>query len=99
VSISDADIAFARELFSPLGGVSHRKMFGGICLYLDGDIFALVSSDGQIYLKAQGAVAASMANDGSAQFHRMPYWTLPDDALDDPEVAIAYAKRTMASLT
>jgi len=98
VSVSDADIAFALELFAPLGGLTHRKMFGGICIYRDGDIFSLVSSDGQIYLKAQGHVAATLADDGSAQFHNMPYWSLPDHALDDPDAASELARRTMTSL-
>ena len=98
MSISDADIAFARELFAPLGDVSSRKMFGGICLYLGGDIFALVSKDGKIHLKAQGDMADEMAANGTGRFHNMPYWGIPDAALDDPEVACDLAKRTMASL-
>lgn len=98
MSISDADIAFAKELFAPLGDVSSRKMFGGICLYLEGEIFALVSKDGQIYLKTQGDMADELAADGTGRFHNMPYWGIPDAALDDPEVACQLAKRTIASL-
>lgn len=98
MSVSDADIAFALELFAPLGGLTHRKMFGGICIYRDSAIFALVSSDGQIYLKAQGDAATSLKYAGSAQFHNMPYWSLPDDRLDDPEAASDLARLTMASL-
>ena len=96
MSVSDADIAFARELFAPLGDVSHRKMFGGICLYLSGDIFALVSSDGQIYLKSGKPPHADLGE--SEQFHNMPYWSLPDALLDDPDAASALARETMASL-
>lgn len=98
MSVSDADIAFALEIFAPLGGLTHRKMFGGICIYRDGAIFSLVSSDGRIYLKAQGDAAADLKDDGSAQFHNMPYWSLPDSALDDPDSACDVARRTMASL-
>lgn len=98
MSVSDADIAFALELFAPLGGLTHRKMFGGICIYRDGDIFALVSSDGQIYLKAQGTAAANLRDNASTRFHNMPYWSLPDDALDDPDTACDYARKTIASL-
>ena len=98
MSISDADIAFARELFAALGDVTSRKMFGGICLYLGGDIFALVSKDGKIHLKAQGDMADELKADGTGRFHNMPYWGIPDAALDDPEVACDLARRTMASL-
>ena len=96
MSVSDADIAFAKELFAPMGDVTHRKMFGGICLYHAGDIFALVSSDGQIYLKSGKPPHEALAD--SARFHNMPYWSLPDACLDDPEDACALARETMASL-
>ncbi|MEJ6398643.1 TfoX/Sxy family protein [Yoonia sp. 208BN28-4] len=98
MSITDADIAFAKELFAPLGALTHRKMFGGICLYHAGDIFALCSSDGQIYLKAQPPMSDQLRDDGSTQFHNMPYWSLPDHALDDPEVATDLARQTMQTL-
>jgi len=98
VSVSDADIAFALELFAPLGGLSQRKMFGGLSLYHDGAIFCIVSSDGQIFLKAQGDAAAALLDNGSSQFHNMPYWSLPDDLLDDPEAASDRARVCIASL-
>ena len=98
MSVSDADIAFATDLLSPLGALSTRKMFGGLGIYRDGQIFALLSSAGQLYLKAQGEVANAMQAQGSTQFHNMPYWSLPDAALDDPEVAVDWARRSIASL-
>lgn len=98
MALADADIAFAKDLFSELGNVTTRKMFGGMCLYLDGDVFVLMSSDGQLYLKAQGDTAAQLADDGAAQFHNMPYWSIPDAALDDPGEACTLAMRTFASL-
>ena len=42
MSIAEADIAFAKELFSGLGDVTSRKMMGGLCLYHDGTIFAII---------------------------------------------------------
>ncbi len=96
MSVSDADIAFAMELFGPLGDLANRKMFGGLGLYLDGAIFALLSSDGQIYLKATAPRPSELSD--SAQFHNMPYWSLPDACLDDPEVACDLARTTIASL-
>lgn len=98
MSVSDADIAFALDLFRGLGDVTHRKMFGGLGLYRDGAIFAVVSSEGRIYLKAQGEMAAELQSDGAEQFHNMPYWSLSEHALDDPESAVELAQRTIASL-
>lgn len=97
-SISDADIAFAIDLFSDLGPITYRKMFGGICLYYDGTVFSLVSSEGTIYLKTKGSLANALANDGGTQFHNMPYWSLPDAALEDPSTAGDLARRALSAL-
>lgn len=93
MSVSDADIAFACDLFADLGALSQRKMFGGLSLYHAGTIFAIVSSDGRIYVKTNDQAAQDLANDGSEQFHNMPYWSLLDTALEDPKLACDRARR------
>ncbi len=98
MSIADSDIAFAREVFSALPDLSHRKMFGGICLYSEDTVFALASSDGRLYLKATGDLADRLAADGAEQFHSMPYWSLPEDMLDDPDAACDLARETLRHL-
>jgi len=99
MAIANADIAFASDLFSDLGNISTRKMFGGICLYLEGEVFALMTGDAQLFLKAKGDVATQLADEGASRFHNMPYWSLPQAALDDPPEACTLARRTIASLT
>ena len=98
MSIADSDIAFARALFEGLPGLSHRKMFGGICLYSDDTVFALASSDGRLYLKAKGKLAERLRDNGAEQFHNMPYWSLPEDLLDDPDAACDLARDTLQML-
>ncbi|MEM9972082.1 MAG: TfoX/Sxy family protein [Pseudomonadota bacterium] len=98
MSISDSDIAFARELFADLPALTHRKMFGGICLYSDDTVFALASSDGRLYLKATGPLADRLRRDGAEQFHSMPYWSLPEDVLDEPDRACNLAQETLVML-
>ena len=99
MSVSDADIAFATDLLSPLGGLSTRKMFGGLGIYHDGAIFALLSSAGQLFIKTDTALAAELAAEGSTQFHNMPYWSMPEAALDDPEVALNWAQRSLTAVS
>lgn len=107
MSISDADIAFARELFEGVGAITTRKMMGGLCLYADGTIFAIVHSDGKIYLKAKGEMIARLEAMGSTRWTYardgkkevgMPYWTLPDSALDDADLALDLARATLVEL-
>jgi DNA transformation protein and related proteins len=105
MAVSAATRAFVLELFEDLGGVTARAMMGGLAVYRDGRIFALVASDERIYLKAAGAFAEALAAEGAEQFTyrrgsgtaRMSYWTLPDPALDDPEAACVWARRALAA--
>ncbi len=104
MSVSDADVAHVLELFAPLGDVTGRKMMGGLAIYCAGDIFAMLSRQGQLYLKARGDLAAEMAAGGAVQFgadhgREMPYWTMPDAALEDPDLAGDWARRALAALT
>jgi DNA transformation protein len=108
VSVSAEDIAHAVELFGGLGDITTRKMMGGLCLYHDGTIFALLMSDGQLYLKGGGAFRDVLEEAGCIRWqyqHKdrdkptfMPYWTMPDAALDDPDVAADWARRALAHL-
>lgn len=97
MSVSDADIAFAMDLFRDLGNLSKRKMFGGLGIYFDGAIFALVDGDGRLFLKATNDIASELQDMGADQFHNMPYWSVPDEMLDDPEAACQTARRSIMS--
>ena len=106
MAVSAATRAFVLELFEDLGGVSARAMMGGLSLYRDGQIFAIVTGEERIYLKAKGSLAEALAAEGAEQFAytrkdgvtaRMGYWSLPDAAVDDPEAACAWARRVLAA--
>lgn len=95
MSLSDSDIAFATELFAPLGAITSRRMMGGLCLYAEGAIFAILDREGQVYIRAEGPLARDLAEAGARQFGNMRYWSLPDDALDDPDLACDWARRAL----
>jgi DNA transformation protein and related proteins len=79
------------ELFDTVGGVSFRKMFGGIGIFRQGIMFALVADD-TLYLKADEVSAIDFKAEGSGPFiydgktkpHVMPYWRLPERLYDEP---------------
>ncbi len=108
MSVSAEEIEHALELFHDLGDLSTRKMMGGLCIYHEGTIFALLMSDGQLYLKGAGAFQDVLEAEGLTRWEYtrkgkdkptyMPYWTMPEAALDDPEEAVAWARRALAHL-
>ena len=107
MSVSDADIAFALELFEGLGPITTRKMMGGLCLYRDGTIFSILHSDGSIWLKGAGSFADRVTREGWERWSytregqkttAMPYWRLPYAALDDPSLACMLATDALNDL-
>ena len=108
MAVSDEQIAFVHDLFRALPGVSTRKMFGGLGIYSEGTIFAVIGPEDRLLLKARHALADDLAAEGCEQWSydgklgkpsRMPYWTFPDAALDDPDEACAWARRSLADAT
>jgi DNA transformation protein len=95
---------YLEDLFQPLGGVSMRRMFGGIGIWRDGLMFALVADD-VLYLKSDARTDAWFEAEGCEPFRYasasgrvavMSYRRAPDRILDDPEafreVALAAAE-------
>ncbi len=87
------DNAAIEEMFEGLGPVSIRRMFGGKGIYHQGLIIAIDFRDG-ILLKADETSAPAFKAAGATQWAYegkkgrpvlMPYWSIPDAALDDPD--------------
>lgn len=81
-----------RDVFAGLGHVTIRSMFGGKGIYHQGRIIGL-EVDGDVLLKADKESAPDFARAGSSQWiydgkkrpMAMPYWSIPDTAIDDRE--------------
>ena len=105
MSVSEADLAFARELFGSLGRITHRRMMGGAVFYCDGVLFALSDGEGGLYLRTKGALADRLRAEGAQDWQwvrpkdgrvlTMGYVSLPEAALDDPERACEWAAEAL----
>lgn len=93
------------ELFAAFGPVVVRRLFGGVGVYADGAMFALVH-DGVIYLKSdeQNAPAfereqlppfAYETKDGKRSV--MSYRRMPERLYDDPEELAVWARDALAA--
>lgn len=101
MAISDKDIEYVNDLFSKLPAVTTRKMIGGLSIYSEGQIFAIWMGTGELegtlmikatgalaaFLEAESAIPFTYTNKKSDKVVSMPYWSLPNPALDNPEGA------------
>ena len=93
------------DLLAPLDGVTIRRMFGGRGVFKDGLMFALLSSRGTFYLKADAETAPAFAAEGSEQWTPemkgrampMPYWRAPERLFDEPEEFADWARGAYAA--
>lgn len=83
---------FLAELFEPVGGVSFRKMFGGLGVFRDSLMFALVARD-VLYFKADDTTRGRFEAEGSGPFiygakdgpRSTSYWRAPERLFDEPD--------------
>ena len=104
MSVGEDEIEFVKDLFSGIGNITTRKMMGGLSIYAEGQIFAVMRNDGQLYIKAADNLAKRLEAAGGVLFTydkkdgkqgHMNYWTLPEAALDDPDAACDWAKASL----
>ena len=109
MSETAAALAFAVDLFSGMGRVEARRMFGAAGLYAGGVMFGLID-DEVIYLKVDESLRADLVAAGARSWiytqrkgpkagipQQTSYWSLPEAALDDPEEACAWGRRSLAA--
>ncbi|WP_273725117.1 TfoX/Sxy family protein [Brucella gallinifaecis] len=95
-----------RELFAGLGSISIRRMFGGKSIYHQGLIIGLVVQD-ELLLKADIHTANMFIDAGSRQWSydsrktgkpvAMPYWSVPEESFDDPDLMTKWARLAFAA--
>jgi DNA transformation protein len=95
------DAETIRDLFRDFGPVDVRRMFGGVGVFIDGLMIALVTRDDAVYLKADDATIPAFQQEGLEPFsyatkagkHTLTsYWRMPDRLHDDPEELARWAR-------
>jgi DNA transformation protein and related proteins len=107
VSLEDG-AAVVGELLDGMAGFRIKRMFGGLGLFAGEVMFGLID-DGQIYLKTDPELEADLRAAGAHAWlyteQRGPkagivqetsYFSLPDEAYDDPAEARRWAERAQA---
>ena len=80
-----------KDLFSPFGDITIRKLFGGAGVYCDGVIFAITGDEG-LWLKVDDVTRAEFEAAGLTPFTyefdkgktgQMSYYNAPEEVFDD----------------
>ncbi|KQN25376.1 competence protein TfoX [Sphingomonas sp. Leaf33] len=94
-------IEWIAECTAPLGTLTKRAMMGGATLYLDGQVFAILTSDGVLRFKADAVSDAVWDAEGADRFTfafddgrvgSMNYRRAPDNVFDDPDAMLRWAR-------
>ena len=92
-----------KDLFAGLGPLRTGRMFGGTSLYIDDAMFAMIIGD-ELIMKSDNNLSVLYADAGSTPFvydtrkgpRTIPgMMYLPDSAMDDPEEALDWARRSL----
>ncbi len=92
---------FVLEQLAPLGQIASRAMFGGVGVYANGLFFALIADD-VLYLKGDETLRPELEAAGAQAFKpfdgdkAMAYWSAPAEALDDQEILLDWARKSLA---
>lgn len=106
--IDDFKDYIVEDVLGHVEAVTAKRMFGGYGLYQDGAIFAIITSDVDLYFKVDDTNRAYYESIGSEPFiytgHKnkkptaMPYWHISEELMEDRE-KIATLVEESASIT
>ena len=80
---------------APLGDISSKKMFGGYGIFESGKMFALVNSNGQVFLKFDDTNRGRFEEAGSISHGKMPYYQIPNYVMLDNESLFEWTREAI----
>ncbi|MDC1205298.1 TfoX/Sxy family protein, partial [Candidatus Pacebacteria bacterium] len=95
--IDDFKDYIVEDVLGHIENVTSKRMFGGYSLYLDGDIFGMITSDTDLFFKVDDTNRDRYEAIGSYPFVysgwkdpkrkpiTMPYWHISEDIMEDRE--------------
>lgn len=100
MAVSPDFLDYVLEQLQPLGGITHKRMFGGAGLSRHDLFFALIAEDA-LYLKTDAINRPDFEAAGCEPFRPfggdkpMSYWSAPLDALEDPDVLAEWCHKAL----
>ncbi len=97
-------IDYLTEVLAPLGSVRSKRMFGGVGIYID-NLFCAIIADDSLYFKGDDENEAEFIAGKCPPFtyekegveYSMRYYRAPDEAMDDAEEMLRWARLGLAA--
>ncbi|MCP4419153.1 MAG: TfoX/Sxy family protein [Chloroflexi bacterium] len=83
------------DLLTPHYSITTRKMFGGVGIFCEYGMCALITGDDVLHFKVDDENRADYETAGMSQFHKMPYYQTPVELLDSPEELGAWLAKSI----
>jgi len=83
------------DLLNAVQPVSDRKMFGGVGIFIEEGMFALITSDDIFHFKVDDDNRSDYEAAGMPQFGRMPYYQVPAEVLESQEELRMWMEKAM----
>lgn len=103
MAVSNDFLQYVLEQLAGLGGVTPRRMFGGVGLYHEERFFGLIARD-TLYFKVDDTNRQDYEAHGMSRFRpfddkpqwSMTYYEVPADTLEDADECMAWARKSVA---
>ena len=99
----DGFLVHLLDMLHPLGGIRHRRMFGGVGIY-KGEVMFALTFDSAVYLRTAPSDQAAFESLGMGPFSYesrgktaqiKSYWQMPEYLLDEPDELLSWAERAI----
>jgi len=87
----DQQAAAVTERLAELGDIAHKKMFGGVGVFIDTKMFVIIDKFGGVFFKCDDSNVQRYIDVG-ADKHGMPYYQLPADIWADDDAVLEWAQ-------
>jgi DNA transformation protein len=100
--VTDDYLQYVLEQLSGLGGVTPRRLFGGVGLYREDRIFGLIFRD-TLYFKVDDSTRSDYETRGMDRFRpyadkplwSMTYYTVPAEILEDADECTLWGRKSL----
>lgn len=83
------------DVLSVLGEITSKRMFGGVGVFHEGKMFAMVNSKGGILFKVDDSNKAEYEAKGETKHGKMPYYSVPVEILSDDDKLVSWASTSI----